>query len=112
MLSFDENVPRTYEMKKRAKPFFHRECSSDVRIRTKHHDMRSQKALVFISGEVILIFSSHLSLGWQHHSKLEVLTFLLCLRMVLAVCGHLLPYSIALYYESIAYSMIWTMIKS
>ena len=54
MLSFDENVSRIYEMKKRVKPFFHRECSSDVRIRTKHHDMRGQEALVFIPGEVLL----------------------------------------------------------
>ena len=57
MLSFDEIVSRTYEMKIRAKPFFHRECSSDVRIRTKHHDMGGQKALAFIPGEVILTFS-------------------------------------------------------
>ena len=60
MLSFDENVSRTYEMKK---PFFHRECSSDVQIRTKHHDMRSQKALVFISGEFILITFSYYSIA-------------------------------------------------
>ena len=99
MLSFNENVSRTYEMKNR-----------DVRIRTKHHDIRSQKALVFISGEVILIISSHCSLGWQYHLKLEVLTFLLCLRMVLAVCGHLLPYSIVLYCESIVHFLILTMI--
>ena len=110
MLSFDENVPRTYEMKKRAKPFFHRECSSDVRIRTKHHDMRSQKALVYISGEVILIISSHCSLGWQYDLNLEVLTFLPCLRMVLAVCGHLLPYNRVLYCESIVHFLILTMI--
>ena len=99
MLSFNENVSRTYEMKKR-----------DVRIRTKHHDMRSQKALVYISGEVILIISSHCSLGWQYHLKLEVLTFLPCLRMVLAVCGHLLPYNRVLYCESIVHFLILTMI--
>ena len=49
MLSFDEIVSRTYEMKKR-----------DVRIRTKHHDMRGQKTLVSITG-IISQFNSFLS---------------------------------------------------
>ena len=37
-----------FEWKKRAKPFFSREFSLDVRVSTKHHDMRSQKAMVFL----------------------------------------------------------------
>ena len=90
--------------------FFTREFSRNVLIKTKHHDMRSQKALVFISGQVIFIFNSFSLLGWQYHSKLEIMTFPLCLRMVLAVCGHLLRYSTVLNSESIANFMILTMI--
>ena len=75
-------------------PFFHRECSSDVRIRTKHHDMRSQKALIFISGEVILIISSHCFLGWQYHLKLEALTLDVGLSNILFAFSFLLSVSL------------------